>query len=301
MAKTLNSKVEPDAPQTFSLISNEKLLAIYGTMLKCRLLEQTATELFQHGKIDSDLHGSAGREATAAAAGIDLEPMDTLCLAAGDWLPAFVKGMSPEMLFRILAPAATQQDGAAAIEAGNKNILLPSGDAHHVEVTTERAAAALAAKDGAVVLVFISPGSESLKPWQKVIAAAGSKNLPLIFIRYVDEASEPVTTGARSQSSRPEALYRGVPSIAVDALDPVAIYRVVYEAMVRARQRRGATLVECTLHPGSGAGGDGADSDPVGTMESYLKRKDIEPEPLNRQIVAAFHRDLELATRFLDR
>src|SRR5579872_6717958 len=102
MAKILNSSPETDAPQTFSLISDEKLLAIYSAMVKCRLLEQTATELFQHGKIDRDLHGSAGREAAAAAVSIDLEPKDTLALASGDWLPAFVKGLSPEMLFRTL-------------------------------------------------------------------------------------------------------------------------------------------------------------------------------------------------------
>lgn len=300
MAKIPNSNAENTAQETFSLISNEKLLALYSAMLKCRLLEQTATELFQHGKIDSDLHGSAGREAAAAAVSIDLEPKDTLALASGDWLPAFVKGFSPEMLFRMLAPAASQQDGAASIESEHKNILLPSNSEHQAAVANERAAAAFEGKDGAIVMVIISPGPESLKPWQKIISTAGSRRLPLIFMRYVDEASEPVPARATSRSNRPEALYRGVPSIAVDVLDPVAIYRVVYEALVRGRQRRGATLVECTLHSASGR--DAAASvDPVAAMEDYLKRKGIEPETHNRQIVADFRRDLDLATRFLDR
>jgi hypothetical protein len=56
--------------------------------------------------------------------------------------------------------------------------------------------------------------------------------------------------------------------------------------------------VECTLHPVGAAGIDNAD--PIGAMEGYLKRKDIEPEGHNRQVVTAFRRDLEIATRFLE-
>lgn len=301
MAKTLNPNGETAAPQPFSLISNEKLLAIYAAMLKCRLLEQAATELFQHGKIDSDLHGSAGREASAAAGAIDLEPKDTLCLAAGDWLPAFVKGVPPETLFRMLATAKSVQDGSAAIDEEHRNIVLPSKDEVQAEIAAEKADAALGTKDGAIVMAYISPTAMAMKPWQKIIATAGSKNLPMIFLRYVDEGSEPVRTGATAKASRPAALYQGVPSIAVDAFDPVAIYRVAYEASVRARQRRGATLVECTLHSGSRAPGQAAAGDPVVAMETYLKSKGIEPEGHNRQVVAAFHRDLDLATRILDR
>src|SRR4051794_14237800 len=103
MAKT-QSKTTGET-KTFSLISNEKLLSIYAAMLKCRLLEQRATSLFQHGRLDNDLHTSSGREAIAASAVADLSHEDILCLAQGDWLPAFVKGMSLENMFRIVAPA----------------------------------------------------------------------------------------------------------------------------------------------------------------------------------------------------
>ena len=59
-------KAKPAPPkETFSLISHEKLLAIYTAMLKCRMVEQRAAMLFQQGKLASDLHASFGREATA--------------------------------------------------------------------------------------------------------------------------------------------------------------------------------------------------------------------------------------------
>ena len=291
------------APEkTFSLISNEKFVAIYAAMLKCRLLEQRATSLFQHGKLDSDLHVSAGREATAAAAVIDLEPADTLCITPNDWLPAFVKGMSLETLFRALAPAALQVAGAVQIEAEHKNIYQALEKSDLQQLLLDRASAAAAEKKGTVAAAFIPQGAASLIQWQKTIQAAGSKKLPAIFIHYSDAAED--TQAGRA--AKPEALLHGVPSIAVDARDPVAVYRVAYEAIVRARQLRGATLLECIVdiqststNNGEGATVDPVAADSVAAMETYLKSKGIQPEAYNPEIISAFNRDLDLATRFL--
>jgi TPP-dependent pyruvate/acetoin dehydrogenase alpha subunit len=102
-----------------------------------------------------------------------------------------------------------------------------------------------------------------------------------------------------------------MPAIAVDALDPVAVYRVAYEAILRARQGRGATLLKCSVHPSFHCTPTPDNSErpanlplsfnSVFTMETYLRRKGIEPDQHSRQIVAEFNRELNLATRFLDR
>jgi TPP-dependent pyruvate/acetoin dehydrogenase alpha subunit len=298
------TETDKASEKTFSLISNEKLLAIYAAMLKCRLLEQRATSLFQHGQLDSDLHNSAGREATAAAAVIDLEPADTLCIAPNDWLAAFVKGMSLETLFRALAPTALQVAGAVQIEAEHKNIYHESGTCDVQQVLLDRASAASAEKKGAVAAAFIPSGTRSLAQWHKTIQSAGSKKLPAIFIHYSEAAQE----SQAGRSTKPEAFLHGVPSIGVDGRDPVAVYRVAYEAIVRARQLRGATLLECIIDIQPSSPNDGKStttdpiaSDPVAAMETYLKSKGINAETHNPEIIAAFNRDLDLATRFLDK
>ena len=315
MAKTPNTKTErkaspAPAEDTFSLVSNEKLLAIYTAMVKCRMLEQRATLLFQQGKLDSDLHASSGREAASAAIAIDLQPKDTLSIAPGEWLPAFVKGVTLDNLFRALAPTAAKLIGQQALAAGDlalKNILI--GDEAHVpETVRERALAAQAAKEGAIVAAILPSTAKSLKPWHAVMTAAAAQRLPIVFARYLaaeSEVSEPTTRG-----KNPQALFHGVPAIAVDAFDAVAVYRVAYEAIIRARQRRGATLLECVAHQAvsqpakAGAASDSEiqmnSADPVSTMEIYLENKGIEPKGHSREVVAAFNRDLELATRFLD-
>lgn len=315
MAKTPNAKSEPKAnpapaEETFSLVSNEKLLAIYTAMVKCRVLEQRATLLFQQGKLDSDLHASSGREAASAAIAVDLLPNDTLSIARGEWLPAFVKGVTLDNLFRALAPTAAQLSGQQALAAGDlalKNIL--TGDEAHVpETVLERAVAAQTAKDGAIVAAILPSTAKSLKPWHAVMTAAAAQKLPIVFARYLGADSE--VTEPTAKGKNPQALFHGVPAIAVDAFDAVAVYRVAYEAIIRARQGRGATLLECVAHHAvpqpakPEAAGDSAiqmnSADPVSTMEIYLESKGIEPKGHNREVVASFNRDLELATRFLE-
>lgn len=317
MAKTPNAKSErkakpAPAEETFSLVSNEKLLAIYTAMVKCRMLEQRATLLFQQGKLDSDLHASAGREAASAALAIDLQLNDTLSIAPGEWLPAFVKGVTLDNLFRTLAPTAAQLSGQQALAAGDlglKNIL--TGDEAHVpETVRERAVAAQAAKEGAIVAAILPSTAKSLKPWHAVMTAAAAQKLPIVFAIYLGIEGEGSSSTPKDKAKNPQALVHGLPAIAVDADDAVAVYRVAYEAIIRARQGRGATLLQCVglstvsapakpdcvaksgIHPIS--------SDPVSSMEIYLESKGIEPKGYNREVVTAFNRDLELATRFLD-
>jgi len=303
MPKT-RTPVEVAAEKPFSLIPDERLLAIYAAMLKCRLLGLRATELFQHGKLDGDLHVSSGLEATASAACIDLQQGDTLCIAPGDWLPAFVKGMSVETLFRALAPSSLHQESSVQIEAENKNILLPSAKGESQKIFLARASESLTAKSGAVAVAFIPSGTDSIAQWQKAIQTAGTRRLPIIFVRYSNSGDSIHSRSAQ----KPEALLHGVPTIAVDARDPVAVCRVAYEAIVRARQLRGATLLEClieTAAPPSKEADQSDDgpiaTDPVEAMEGYLKSKRITPVIDKQDIIAAFNRDLDLATRFLDK
>ncbi|MGA8090446.1 MAG: thiamine pyrophosphate-dependent enzyme [Terracidiphilus sp.] len=304
-------KAKPATPkETFSLVSNEKLLAIYAAMVKCRMVQQRAEILFQQGKLATDLHASSGREATAAAIAIDLQPNDSLSLSADDWLPAIVKGMALESLFRALAPgSATPGDVAAPFaSAMEQNNILPAGDKALRPVSIrERALAAQTAKQSSIVAAILPSNEQSLRPWHDILSAAASQRLPIVFVHYADAAELAGAVKPLRKSKNPDALFHGVPAITVDALDAVAVYRVAYEAIARARQGRGATLLECTAHAGISLPGSATEGEPsaapllpaVSTLEAYLKSKGIEPAQNNQQIVAAFNLELDLATRFL--
>ena len=189
--------------------------------------------------------------------------------------------------------------------------ILPAGDkAQRPTSIRDRARAAQTEKQNSIVAAILPSDEQSLKPWHNVLAAGASEKLPIVFVHYSDAPEQAGAAKPGRKSKNPDAFFHGVPAIAVDALDAVAVYRVAYEAIVRARQGRGATLLECTAHPGVSIPGSTKESepssnplqlcDPVSTMENYLKSKGIEPAHHNQQIVAAFNRELDLATRFLD-
>lgn len=296
----------------FSLVSNEKLLAIYTAMVKCRMVEQRASMLFQQGRLASDLHASSGREATSAAIAIDLLRGDSLGLSVGDLLPAMVKGMPLEDVFRALAPASAQRNGVASLAASaleQNNIVSAGNKAEPPTIIRERALAAQAAGKGDIVAAILPSNEKSLKPWHEILAAAASQRLPIVFVHYADVAGQGRTVKPIRKSKNPDAFFHGVAGITVDAVDAVAVYRVAYEAIMRARQGRGATLLECAGQVSVSIPESGKESkqhshsllhaDAVTTMESYLKSKGIEPAQRNIQIVTEFNVELDLATRFL--
>lgn len=312
MAKILDTKslqhTESVAASSPSLIPDQKLIAIYTLMLRCRLLQQRAAALFQQGRLNTDLHASIGREACAVAVGVDLEPEDTLSITSGDWLAALVKGLPAETLFRVLAPRANAHSTSVAEEAEKRNILVHDSSTDQPSIVRDRAEALHAAKRPLIVAAFLPPITESAdnppNHWLKVISAAAQKKLPIVFVRTVTDDRPEKTPSTRNRSKTPQALLHGVPSISVDAADPVALYRVAFEAITRARQGRGATLLECLAIPVTPPANPATDQpvqppDPVSIMEAYLKRKGIQPEPFSRQVVAEFSHDLDLATRFL--
>lgn len=298
------SRAESTDTKTFSLISDEKLLAIYAGMLKCRLLQQRAAELFQHGKLESDLHASVRREATAVSVAIDLSKDDALAQAQGDWLPSFVKGLSPESIFRLLA---AQHNKSALTEAASQNISFPSPEADVPELARNHASSDLAQRNGAVAVAFLPPASDSLSLWHKTIQAAGKSKLPLIFVQYGNDfAAESGIAPSNSRVSGPVTLIHGVPAIAVDALDAVAVYRVAYEAITRARQLRGATILQCITDDRTSSSLPNDESiaaepslEPIAAMETYLRRKKIEFDTAQKQTILQFKRELDLASRFL--
>lgn len=309
MAKALNTKVDRTTkaappPEAFSLIASEKLLAIYSAMVKCRMLEQRATLLFQQGKLSSDLHASSGREASAAAIATELGQADALSIAPGDWLPAFIKGVTLENLFRSLASSSTPTNSrqpSVPADMEYKRVLFTGDEAQRIAAIRDRAESS---PRGAIVAAYLPDGPTLPRPWHGVLTAATSKRLPIVFVRYSVTENTARETSPGRKTKNPQALIHGVPAIAVDALDAVAVYRVAYEAIIRARQGRGATLLECSfpaaINPANNSLNRSSSPDPVSAMESYLIRKGIEPEQHNRQTVDAFNRDLELATRFLD-
>jgi TPP-dependent pyruvate/acetoin dehydrogenase alpha subunit len=311
MAKTKDEKnsskaAPPPSTEGFSLISNEKLIALYASMAKCRMVESRAESFFQHGKLTSDFHVSAGREASAVAVVIDQRTEDTLSLSHEDRIPAIAKGASLENTFRSLAVTEDERNrGRIALEANDYRrlrIIPPTDSIAQIASLLESAQAAKEEKKGNIVTAFFTTDSKSRTNWNEAMTIAGTKGLPIIFVHHSHDE-------AMRDFGAADSMVNGIPAIVVDGGDAVAIYRVACEAIARARQGRGPTYVECAAPAAATAldvdciklgSKQAIVGDPILNMQTYLKQKGLWNEETATQIIADFGRELDIATRFLN-
>jgi TPP-dependent pyruvate/acetoin dehydrogenase alpha subunit len=255
--KTSVLTAAPSIQNGFSLISNEKLLQLYATMLKCRAIHECLRILIKKNKLALNLAASRGQEAASVGLTIDLLPEDTIAPHPGDIIPFFISGLP----LQDLLPSSFGPTSPAPSIAGR---LKTATDAARLNKLSNNKRIAVA----------ISNESTSTGSWQKALTFAGLHDLPMIFLSC---------NHIPSKTKR-----RPLPAITVDGNDVVAVYRVACEAIAHARLGNGPTLIECqpyVLNPG----------DPILNMEQYLTRKGILSTDFKCEIVAEFRNELDAA------
>lgn len=123
-----------------------------------------------------------------------------------------------------------------------------------------------------ITLAYITDG-----PYQEAVGYAAKNKLPVVFVM-----------------SGPVSSKNALPVIEVDASDVVAIYRVSQEAIRRAREGHGPTLIVTNILPGSA-------NDPLEFMERYLRTRRLWSDAWKQQVMKDFHSELDLVTTALDR
>ncbi len=247
----------PAANSGFSLIADEKLLAIYAAMLKCRMIAERARVLLTVNNLNG--HSGAGQEAIAAAVGIDLRPEDTVRAVSGTLIHLFVKGLPLKQLF------ARQLNGAGPAMSL----------ARQLKAATEDGITCKANKNGGIAAIFCDSESTHHDSWAEALTIAGAQRLPIIFVSQCTNrlaSSDPRSNGG---GGKLKAKTYGFPVIAVEGNDAVAVYRVACEAIAHARKGDGPTLIECQCWQAG---------DPLLNMEKYLERNGLFSESFKWQV-----------------
>ncbi len=106
----------------------------------------------------------------------------------------------------------------------------------------------------------------------------------------------------------------GFPGITVDGNDVVAMYRVAYEAIQRARNGGGPTLIEAKTYRWHGHSSIDAakyrapaevetwkERDPIAAMERYLTRRNLFTPEWKQTIMESFGQELDEAIEFAEK
>ncbi len=278
-----------DGTSAFSLISEQKLLAIYQSILNCHLLRDELRRL-KVGSGHAVCGPVAGHEAMLASLTADLKAEDALSLPAVDSAAGFLKGQPLRSILQMALPVSKSHGPHSPRLTGlSKENVAPAAKstATQLHLACGLALGRANAAPGSVVAVFCSGSGATSACWGEVLTLASKCRLPMIFMNH--EASPGLGQFAGMARS---ARVHGVPLILTDALDAVALYRVVYESLSRARQGRGPTLIVCRnekTRP-TAKGRDG-----LGRMEEYLRQRGMFDPDLCHRSAERFLRSFRAA------
>ncbi len=272
----LNGTVEGN--EGFSLISNEKLIALYRGLLKCRMAGQG-----KNGSYAPVRGGEAGTVGVAIDLGVD----DVLISPHHGWMSGFGDDGAIVALLR-----AANHDGTLPARnglAGRIKLKLPATNGNGTSAAATRpthaaigAALANKTRKNGRVAVILGRG-EDAESWDEALMVASIHALPMIFLNHENgnRAVRKSRLAKINGAAQPETPW--FPSITVDSHDVVAVYRVANEAIARARQGRGPTLIECEPFRVNGNGRHSHDA--VVNMERYLRGKGLFQPRLKGEIL----------------
>jgi TPP-dependent pyruvate/acetoin dehydrogenase alpha subunit len=264
----------------FSLISNEKLIQLYSSLVRCRIFEQRVRLLYEQGQLGSEGIAVKGREAAVAGVAADLLPEDAVISSPRDFIVNAIKCASLAGVFGSLFAGAAPHEPAAQFTD-----LLKTAMSGALAGKTE--------KNGRIAVVFGCEDSCASAIWHEALMNAGANRLPILFVCHSGLAAGPAIGGTPSSMERTsfDAQEHGFPVIPVDGSDVVAVYRVATEAIAHARKGNGATLIDCVTL----ASDDLSETDPLLKMEAYLSRKGLFSEELKREVAEDFNKELDAA------
>lgn len=257
------------------LIPNARLRQIYLAMLRARAVEKAAG-----GARRRSGPGLLGLEACLVSTSVDLGRGDVVSDAVAGGSVEFLRGATLESVLRPDAASRKRRLHADCGAAGRLTAV--SGIAERLW-TALGAAAALQAirpkneeeteRQAGVAVVYMRLGEVSPGLWRTVLGFAMERRLPMLFVVLpAARGAKPFRAGAMSAM----ALRQGIPGMAVDAGDAVAIYRVAQEAIGRARIGGGAALLECVPWKIEGAKAKQNDhADAIAGLEQYMLARGV--------------------------
>jgi 2-oxoisovalerate dehydrogenase E1 component alpha subunit len=256
MATTV-APTKPRTPETSAPdLSSEDLLDIYWQMLRSRRLDERAWTLHRQGKIA--FHISAmGQEGVQAGAAFALRRgYDYVVPYYRDLTLMLCLGFTPrEFYLGLFGKQGEPTSGGRQMPShfGLRRANVVSTSAPVATQVPHAAGLALAIKlrhDDRVVLTCIGEGATSQGEWYEALNWAAVHQLP--FICLVQNNAYAISEPVQKQMAVPNVADRaaafGMPGVVVDGNDALAVYRVLREAVARARDGHGPTLVEAKTY-----------------------------------------------------
>jgi pyruvate dehydrogenase E1 component alpha subunit len=235
-------------------------------MVLIRRFEDHLYRLFLQGLVPGTLHQYQGQEAIAVGVCTALRKDDVIFSTHRPVGHAIAKGVS---LKGIAAELWGKEAGCAGGKGGQMHIgdisvgMMPSNAIVGANVPHATGAALGFKLRGLdrVAVSFFGDGATNSGAFHEGINLAAVKDAPVIFVCENNQyaASTHISLTTRIENIAERASAYGIPGFTVDGMDVLAVYRSAQEAIDRARNGQGPTLLEykCYRYMGHSRGDPG--------------------------------------------
>ncbi len=233
-------------------LTKSALLEFYQTMVTIRTFESKAVELFAAGKLPGFVHLYLGEEAVATGVCANLNDKDYITSTHRGHGHLIAKGGKVELMMAELYGKATGyckgKGGSMHIADVDLGILGANGIVGAgLPIATGAAFACQYKKTDAVSVCFFGDGASNRGTFHEALNMASIWNLPVVFVcennMYGISLCQKEHMNICDISDR--AASYGIPGVTVDGNDVIAVYETAAEAVKRARNGDGPSLIEC--------------------------------------------------------
>jgi len=264
-------------------LTNEKLIEMYRKMLQIRYFEEKVFELYGQNVVPGTIHLYAGEEAVAVGVCSTLRKDDYITSTHRGHGHCIAKGAQ---LKRIMAEILGKKTGYCKGKGGSMHIadfnvgmlgataVVGAG----LPIAVGAGLSAKLRKTDQVVACFFGEGASNQGTFHESVNMASAWKLPVIFVcennLYAMGTRQSRIMNIEKVADR--AVAYGIPGTSADGNDVFAVYEVSKEAVDRARDGLGPTLIECKTYRHKGHSRvDPAKYRPKQEVEEWLAKDPI--------------------------
>ena len=310
-------------------LQREQLLGLLRQMLEIRYFEEAVSDLLGKDLIKGASHLYAGEEAVAVGAISALSDDDLItsthrghghCHARGDSL-AKTLVQKQDHLNRMMAELGGRATGyckgrggsmhIADVEKGNLGATGIVGG--NIPVATGAALAVKLREQHRVVLCFFGDGASNTGNFHEALNLASTWALPVVYVveNNLYGMSVPFSKASKLPDVAARVCAYGMPGQVVNGMDVLAVREAVAQAVQRAREGDGPSLVECKTYRWFGHSRSDPCAyrtreeekqwkalDPIRTFEALLEKEGIASRAELEVVEGAAAKALQTATEF---
>jgi pyruvate dehydrogenase E1 component alpha subunit len=229
----------------------EFLLGLYRRMVRIRKFEERVKHLFLEGVMPGTIHQCNGQEACAVGVCAALEPADVITSTHRPHGHALAKGITVQ---EAMAELFARTTGCCKGKGGSMHLgdlakgVLPAIAivGAGVPIATGMALAFKMRKERRVAVCFMGDGATNEGAFHEAVNMGAIWDLPVVYVveNNLYGASTPVHSVMRTKTIAERSAAYGIPGVTIDGNDVLAVYETANEAIQRAREGHGPTLLE---------------------------------------------------------